>query len=213
MAEKELQSAYPANGNGYARSGDTEAAADLEARELRKKKRTKCFLYIVLFVIFQTGIITLFSLTVMKVRTPKFRVRGASFTSFNGGAPANPSLQVSMIPQFSVKNTNFGRYKYRNTTVDFFYRETKIGEVAVPNSKAGWRSTKSFLAPAVNLNIVGSPQLASDLSAGVVPITSKGQMRGRVELLFILKKNRSTNMDCSMEILIATQTIRNIVCR
>ncbi|KAH6760551.1 hypothetical protein C2S52_008966 [Perilla frutescens var. hirtella] len=213
MAEKQQQSAYQA-ANGYVRSSDTEAAAAHDARELRKKKRTKCFLYIVLFVIFQTGVITLFALTVMKVKTPKFRVRGATFTSFNIGAPANPSLQVSMIPQFSVKNTNFGRYKYRNTTVEFLYRGVKIADVAVPNSKAGWRSTKRFSVPAVDINLSGRPELGSDLSAGVVPITTRAQMRGRVELMFIMKKNRATNMDCSMEIVTATpQTIRNIVCK
>ncbi|KAH6760548.1 hypothetical protein C2S52_008968 [Perilla frutescens var. hirtella] len=216
MAEKEQQSAHPANGNGngYARSGgDTEAAAAaLDARELRKKKRTKCFLYVVLFVIFQTGVITLFALTVMKVRTPKFRVSDASVTNFNAGAPANPSLRATVNALFTVKNTNFGRYKYRNTTVDLFYKEVKVGEVLVPNSRANWRSTRKFNVD-VDLNIVGSPQLGSDLSAGVVPITSRAQMRGRVELMFIMKKNRATNMDCSMDIVIATQTIRNIVCK
>ena len=194
-------------------SGDAEAAAGGHAaREQRKKKRTKCFLYIVLFVIFQSGIIAIFALTIMKVRTPRFRVREATFTTFNA-APANSSLRLTMVPQFSVKNTNFGRYKYRNTTVEFFYRGAKIGEVAVPNSKAGWRSTKRFTASAVNLNIAASSQLTSDLAAGVVPITSKSQVRGRVELVFIMKKNKGTKMDCSMNIAIATQAVTNIVCK
>ena len=149
----------------------------------------------------------------MKVKTPKFRVRGASFTNFNAGTPANPSLQASMVPQFSVKNTNFGRYKFQTTTVDFFYKGAQIGAVTVANNKAGWLSTKRISAEAVNLNIAASPELNADLSAGVVPITSRAQMRGKVELMFIMKKNKGTNMDCSMEIVTATQTLRNIVCK
>ncbi|KAI3458078.1 hypothetical protein Pfo_014741 [Paulownia fortunei] len=206
MAEKEQQSPYPmAPTNGYARS-DTEAAAAHDARELRKKKRNKCLLYIVLFAIFQTGVILIFALTVMKIRTPKFRVRSATFTNFNVGTPASPSLRTNMNAELTVRNANFGRYKYRDTTVVFLYRGTQVGQVFVPNSRANWRSTKDF-------DVQANSQLASDLSAGVVPLTSQANMRGRVELMFVMRRNRSTNMNCSMEIVTATQQLRNIVCK
>ncbi|KAG6387735.1 hypothetical protein SASPL_152927 [Salvia splendens] len=212
MAEKQ-QSAYPAN--GYVRSGDTEAAAAHDAmREQRKKKRNKCILYVLLFIVFQTAIITVFALTIMKVRTPRFRIRGAAITDFNAGTAASPSLRATITPEFTVKNANFGRYKYRSTTVEFFYRGTRVGQISVPNSKAGWRSTKRFIHSAVELNLSGSPQLAEDLRAGVVPITSTARMGGKVELIFIMKKNKATNMNCTMEIVTASpHTFRNIACK
>ncbi|KAL7107018.1 hypothetical protein ACP275_06G027400 [Erythranthe tilingii] len=213
MGEKEQQLSYPmAPANGHGRS-DAEAGG--ATRELRKKNRTKCFLFIALFVIFQIGVITIFSVTVMKIRTPKFRIRSAHLTNFNAGTPASPSFAGTVNAEFTVKNANFGRYKYRNTTVDFFYRGTPVGQIFVRDSRAGWRSTKKFNV-VVDLSLANAqanPQLASDLNAGVVQITSQARMRGRVELIFVMKKNKSTDMNCTMEIVTASQQLRNIICK
>ncbi|KAL6508385.1 hypothetical protein OROHE_021927 [Orobanche hederae] len=119
-------------------------AAAHDAGELRRKKRNKRILYIVLFAIFQIGIILIFSLTVMKVRTPKFRFRSAEVTSLTVGTPGNPSFSATMRAELAVRNANFGRYKYGNTTVEFFCRGASVGRATVRGSRAGMRSTKKF---------------------------------------------------------------------
>ncbi|KAL2527370.1 Late [Abeliophyllum distichum] len=213
---KEQQSPYPLApaANGYARR-DTESASH-DARELRKKKRMKCLLYIVLFAVFQTGIIMLFALTVMKIKTPKFRVRSATFENFNVGTPTNPSFSLRMNAEFSVKNTNFGHFKYQNSTVYFFYGLTQVGEVVVQKARAKARSTRKFNA-VVELRLANAAaantQLGNNLSSGVVRLTSKSKLGGKVELMKVLKKKKSTDMNCSMEIVTATQQLRNIVCK
>lgn len=197
----ETQPQYQATGHG----GTTDAEAETDHR--KTNLRTKCILYILLFIIFQTAIITIFALTVMKIRTPKFSVRDAAVTNFNGGTTAR--LKV----EFAVKNTNFGRYSYRNATVVFKYRGTAVGSAAVRRSKANWRSTKRFNVE-VDLNLVNpqtDSQLRQDLNSGIIPITSEGKLRGRVELMWLMKKNKSTGMNCSM-IIAAQQQITNIVC-
>ncbi|KAL8049567.1 hypothetical protein ABFX02_06G027300 [Erythranthe guttata] len=214
MAEKEHQPLPYTNGHGRS-DAEVGGAAAHDAREQRKKKRTKCFIYIALFVIFQLGVIAIFSVTVMKIRTPKFRIRSAHLTTFHAGTPGSPSFSGTVNAEFSVKNANFGRYKYRNTTVGFFYKGTPVGQVFVRDSRAGWRSTKKFRV-VVDLNLANAqanPQLASDLNAGVVQITSQARMAGRVELIFVMKKNKSIDMNCNMEIVTATQQIRNLVCK
>ncbi|CAI9762446.1 unnamed protein product [Fraxinus pennsylvanica] len=213
MAEnKEQQSPYPLApaANGYARS-DTESASH-DAKELRKKKRMKCLLYIVLFAVFQTGIILLFALTVMKIRTPKFRVRSAAFETFNVGTPTNPSLSLRMNAEFGIKNTNFGHFKYQNSTVHFFYGGAQVGEVVVQRARAKARSTRKFNA-AVELSFPENSQLGIDLSSGFVRLTSQSKLRGKVELMKVLKKNKSTDMNCSMDIVTTTQRLANIVCK
>ncbi|KAL7107017.1 hypothetical protein ACP275_06G027300 [Erythranthe tilingii] len=214
MGEKEQRVSYPmAPANDHGRS-DTEAGA-APARELHKRKRTQCLIYIALLAIFQIAVVTIFSLTVMKIRNPRFRIRSAHLTNFNAGTPASAAFTGKLNAEFSVKNANFGRYKYMDTTVDFFYRGTRVGEVFVRESRAGWRTTKKFNV-AVDLSLANAranPHLASDLNAGVVPISSEARMIGSVELLFVLKKNRSTGLNCTMEIVTATQQIRNILCK
>ncbi|KAK6132148.1 hypothetical protein DH2020_034104 [Rehmannia glutinosa] len=213
MAEKEQQPTHPmAPTNGYTRSDAESSAAHGGAREQRKKKRNKCLLYIVLFAIFQAAVILIFVLTIMRVRTPKFRVRSAALTNFSVGTPETPSLTAAMNAELAVRNANFGRYKYRNTTVEFLYRGTPVGQVTVRGSRANWRSTRKFEVRA-DLNLGVNSELGNDLRAGIVPITSQARMRGRVDLIFVMRRNRSTDMNCSMEIVVATQQIRNIICR
>ncbi|KAK4384913.1 hypothetical protein Sango_2615300 [Sesamum angolense] len=146
MAEKQPQLAYPMapSANGYARTDAEAGAASHDAREQRKKKRTKCLLYIVLFAIFQAGVIAIFAVTIMKVRTPRFRVRSATFENFNVGTPASPAFSARMNAELGVKNANFGRYKYRNTTVVFFYRDTPVGQAILQNFSCEERRRKSM---------------------------------------------------------------------
>ncbi|KAL2542108.1 Late [Abeliophyllum distichum] len=114
-------------------------------REDRRKKRVKCLMYVAAFAVFQTAIILLFALTVMKVRTPKFRVRSASFETFNVSTlNTNPSFNIKMIAELGVKNPNFGRYKYQNSTIEFYYMKTKVGEAIIPRARSKARSTRKF---------------------------------------------------------------------
>lgn len=214
--EQELPKIPPAATNGHERR-DVEAAsvASHDARQQRREKRQKCLLYIVLFIIFQSAVIAVFSLTIMKIRTPKLSVRSATFNNFNiDNSTAKPSFSTRMNVELRLKNSNFGRYKYTNTTIYFSYRGKSIGEALVSNSYAKWKSTKRFVVDA-DLDFVGAQsdtQLASDLNAGVVPIESQAELRGKVELLYVMKKKKSTDMKCSIEILNGSQQLGNIVC-
>ena len=125
MAERS-QSLYPlAPANGHSRSDEESVAAN--SKELKKKKRMKCLLYIVLFAVFQTGIILLFALTVMRIRNPKFRIRSGSFVdTFDVGTEASPTFNLRMNTQFTVKNTNFGHFKYELGTVTLAYKGTPV---------------------------------------------------------------------------------------
>ncbi|KAL8534148.1 hypothetical protein ACS0TY_010231 [Phlomoides rotata] len=72
-----------------------------------------CLVYILPFILFQTTIITLFTLTVMKIRTPKFGVTDSAVTNFNGGTTAKPLLNARLNIEICIKNINFGRYSYQ----------------------------------------------------------------------------------------------------
>ncbi|KAH7839251.1 hypothetical protein Vadar_001768 [Vaccinium darrowii] len=102
MAEKKQQAYHPATANGYTRRD--EEATTFDAKELRRQKHKKWLLYGVAFVVFQTGIILLFSMTVMKVRNPKFRVRSASFDTFDIPT-ANTSFNLKTNVALGIKNS------------------------------------------------------------------------------------------------------------
>ena len=82
--------------------------------EERRKKRMKCFAYVAAFAVFQTDVMLVFAVVVMKVRTPKFRVRSATFDDF----------QVSTL----VTNASF---QYNNECRSF-RQECKLWSLQVP---------------------------------------------------------------------------------
>ncbi|XP_027108629.1 late embryogenesis abundant protein At1g64065-like [Coffea arabica] len=219
MAGKENQSPHPlvpgpANGT-YVRTGDDEAGRG-GSRELRRQKRKKYLLYFVAFVIFQTGVILIFTMTIMKVRTPRFRVRSATFDAFNVSRqpPNNRTFNISMNAQVGVKNANFGRYKYQGTTMTFLYRGSQVGEGVIQKSSVGWRSTKKFNV-AVQLtsdNFTSDSQLAADLNANILRLTSQAELKGKVALTFIFNKKKSAKMNCTMDVFLTTEQLANISC-
>ncbi|GFZ06421.1 hypothetical protein Acr_18g0005910 [Actinidia rufa] len=182
--------------------------------ELRRQKRKKWALYIIAFIIFQTGVIVFFSMTVMKFRTPKFRVRSA--TSFDTFDVQPSSFNVMMNTQFGIKNTNFGPYKYSNSTVYFYYRGTQIGSVFIPKSKANFRRIKklnvavSLVAPT---SLVSNSEWTNDVSSGIVPLTSTSRLSGKIEIMFVFKKKKSINMNCTMDLNISAKQLQNIKCK
>ncbi|KAM7467757.1 hypothetical protein LguiB_015319 [Lonicera macranthoides] len=207
MLEREQQPAYPlAPANAYARS-DQEAASQ-HSKELKRKKRMKILLYVVIFVVFQTAVITLFALTIMKFKTPKFRVRSAAFETFD---VQSSSFNVRMKAELGVKNTNFGQFRYQNTTIEFYYRDVKVGEAFVDRARAKWRSTRKFnvTVDLRSANITGNSEITSD---GILPLRAQSRLRGRVTIMFIMKKNKSANMNCTMNISIPTRQLQNLTC-
>ncbi|XVF09967.1 hypothetical protein REPUB_Repub07fG0143200 [Reevesia pubescens] len=217
MAEK-IESPNPlAPDNGHSRTDDESvdhAAQNL--KELKKRKRMKCLLYIVLFAVFQTGIILLFALTVMRIRNPKFRVRSGSFIdTFNVGTEASPSFDLRMNTQFTVKNTNFGQFKYEVGTVTFAYRGKPVGQATIQKARARARSTKKVdvVVDLSSRSLSNTSELGSDISLGVLPLTSYSKLDGKIHLMKVIKRKKSAQMNCTMDIDTATGTLGNIVCR
>jgi hypothetical protein len=206
MAEKDQQTYHPATTNGYTRSGDEESTT-AQAKEIRRQKIKKWLIYGVAFAVFQTLIIVLFTLTIMKVRNPKFRVRSAAFHNSTAIPAPNTVSTLQTNVTLGIKNTNFGPYKYDSTTIDFYSGKTPVGTATIPKSKAQFRRTKKVVVPVV----LTLP--ANSYSSEIITLRSQSILNGKVELMFIFKKKKAVNMDCTMEVHTATLAVKNIQCK
>ncbi|OIT04046.1 PREDICTED: uncharacterized protein LOC109225120 [Nicotiana attenuata] len=199
--------------NGHAKQAE-ESANSIQSKELRKKKRKKFLIFVALSILFQIAITLFSSLYIMKVRTPKFRIRSVTFDVLSKNAE-NSSFNITMNAEFGVKNTNFGPYKYRDSTVYIFYNGVNIGEAFVSHGKAGFKSTKKFNV-VVNLSskdvLTKDSKLRNDLNSETLILTSKSKLEGKVALIFVLKKKKSTEMDCTITVGLADKVIRDIDC-
>ncbi len=200
--------------NQKPRSDEELATPTLQSEELRRKKRIKLAIYIAAFVVFQTIVITVFALTVMRVKTPKVRLGTVTFHNVNISTQTPPNFDLSFTTQVRVKNTNFGPYKYDGTNVTFMYQGVTVGQFTIPKGKAGFRSTKKF-SVTVNVNSNALPSttsLGSELGAGVLTLNSHAKLSGKVELMFVMKKKKSAEMSCTMTIVLSTKEVQALNC-
>ncbi|KAL3535251.1 hypothetical protein ACH5RR_003712 [Cinchona calisaya] len=214
MAENGEQKVYAsATINPYGRA-DEEVASVAQSEE-RRKKRMRRFAYIAAFAVFQTAVILVFALVVMKVRAPKFSVRSATFENFDVSTlDTSPSFYIFMNAELSVKNPNFGSYKYPISTIEFFYQDYKVGAAVVLGGKANLKSTKKFIVSV----LLGSGNVPGDVLGnelrqhGLIPLTSRATLKGKVTLMLIFKKNKYTNMDCTMNLNITSRQLQDLRC-
>ncbi|KAG6389645.1 hypothetical protein SASPL_151117 [Salvia splendens] len=165
-------------------------------RELRRRRRKRCLMYLLLLAVFKIGIILLLTLTLMRIRTPKFRVSSAAFGAFTYSAAADPSFDITLYAELAVKNTNFGRYKFDSTTVYFSYDGADVGSALL--SSAG-------LADRV--------QVKRDLEAGVLPLNSRAAVNGEVEVLRVFKRKKTAEMDCFLAINLVERSTGYLSCQ
>ncbi|XP_030530256.1 late embryogenesis abundant protein At1g64065-like [Rhodamnia argentea] len=199
-------------------SNDQESLRNHMEQE-RRQKRLKLAAYIAAFTVFQVIVILVFVLVIMKVRTPKFRVgtpRIQALTTSTAGS-GSPSFNMTILAPIRLKNPNFGPYKYDSTTIVFAYGDATVGRVAIPKDKADFKSTKKIDATVTlsssSLSGTSNSSLGTELSSGVLTLTSSANLNGKFQLMLIFKKKKSTSMDCTMKIDVSAQTVQSVTCK
>ncbi|KAF8028567.1 hypothetical protein BT93_E1255 [Corymbia citriodora subsp. variegata] len=183
--------------------------------EAKRKKRMKWMIGIIAFVIFQVVQALFFVLVIMKFKSPKFRVGAVEIQTLDVGTQASPSFNMGFIAPIRVKNTNWGPFKYDATTVDFTYGGVQVGQATIPKSKANFKSTKK-----INVNMTlssnalpSTSNLGSELSSGIITLKSQGALKGKVTIMFMFKKTKISQMNCTMEIKVATKAVQSLLCK
>ncbi|KAK2984595.1 hypothetical protein RJ640_018973 [Escallonia rubra] len=95
----------------------------------------KCLAYLAAFIVFQTATLTLFALTVMRIESPKVRFDSVAVTEISSSNPNAPSFSMKLTTQFTIRNTNFGHFKYRNGTLTILYNGMAVGEAFIAEGR------------------------------------------------------------------------------
>ncbi|XP_057969315.1 late embryogenesis abundant protein At1g64065-like [Malania oleifera] len=187
----------------------------VQSKELQRRKSLKRVAYIVAFVVFQTAIILLFALVVMRIRAPKvklsnLKIGDISITNTTG----LPSFNMSFTTRITIKNTNFGNYKFEISNVTFTYKGILVGHAIIPKGQARFRSTKKIEVTAdVNSNgVFNSLELRNDIESGILRLEGRAKLSGKVQLMMVMKKKKSTEMNCTMSIDLPSKIIRDLSC-
>ncbi|KAE8679791.1 putative Late embryoproteinsis abundant hydroxyproline-rich glycofamily protein [Hibiscus syriacus] len=185
------------------------------AKELKRKKRMKLLVYALAFAIFQTIVILIFSFTVMRIKNPKFRVGSITVEELTVTAPNSSSFNIILNAQVSVKNTNFGHFKFDNTTISFDYGGVGVGDAFVAKGRSKARSTKKMnVTVEMNSNnIPNNSSLQSEIESGFLALTCHSKLSGKVQLMKLIKKKKSAEMKCAMLVNLVTKAVQDIKCQ
>ncbi|KAF8412185.1 hypothetical protein HHK36_000144 [Tetracentron sinense] len=174
---------------------------DEVAATLRRKRNMKCCAYIVIRVMLETIIIVMFALTVMRVKTPKVRLGSVMVEIHN---TTTSSFNMRLIAKLTVKNTNFGHFKFENTTATITYEGAKVGQALIVKGRAKARETRRM-----DITVdVSSDRLSG--ASGTFTLGSQAKLSGKVHLFKIIKKKKSAEMSCTMVVDVANSQILNL---
>ncbi|KAK8705497.1 hypothetical protein V6N13_049099 [Hibiscus sabdariffa] len=196
------------------RKTEMESAAEA-SKELKRKKRMKLLAYALAFAIFQIIVILVFSLTVMRIKNPKFRVRSITVEDLKVAAPNPPSFNIKLNAQVAIKNTNFGHFKFENTTISFDYGGVRVGDAFVAKGRSKARSTKKMnITVEMNSNnIPNNSSLQNEIESGFLTLTCHSKLSGKVQLMKLIKKKKSAEIECTMLINLETKAVQDIKCQ
>ncbi|XVF79358.1 hypothetical protein PTKIN_Ptkin14bG0215500 [Pterospermum kingtungense] len=183
-----------------------------------KKINIKCLAYIVVGVIAHAIIILLFQLLLLRIRNPKVRLGGVVVENLNANSsPSKPSFTMKLIAQVTVKNTNFGHFRFNSSTFMVSYKGYLVGEATIVKARVRARSTKKFnvtVSVRSNDNMSRNlQQLSSDIDSGIISLSSHVKLEGKIHLFKISKKKKSAELDCDMDVNTSLKQIQNLNCK
>lgn len=176
--------------------------------------RRKCVALIFAGIILQALIILAFSLIFLRVTSPKLRFSSVTVEKLTVNSTNSPSFSIKLNAQVTVKNPNYGRFKFPDGAISILYRGDAVGSAAVPGGRAGARSTKKVnVTAAVESKGNPSSALGGDLNSGKIRLSSEGTLSGKIHLFKIIKRRKTATMNCTMDVNTRTRAVENLECK
>ncbi|KAL7203308.1 hypothetical protein ACSBR2_016577 [Camellia fascicularis] len=187
--------------------------------ELQRKKRLRRFAFIVIFALFALIVtILVFALVTMRVKTPRVEIRSVNVEGLYVG---NSTYNMTLIAQIEIKNKNFGDYKYDRTTMSISHGGVIVGDGVIWKGNVKARDTyrMTVTTKVSSSGLLDASRLSSDISSGVLMLNSEARLKGKVYLMKIwgielqfVKKRKSAEMNCIMELNLTSGVIQNMDC-
>ncbi|XP_059650974.1 uncharacterized protein LOC132298590 [Cornus florida] len=208
MDHEKNQQVYPLAPPSVHPRSDAESAWSESEQELRRKKRMKLFMYIAAFVVFQTIVILIFALTVMRVKTPNVKIQTVTVQNLNRDSSA---YNMTLIAEVRIKNKNFGDYKYDSAPMNVTYGGAIVGTGSIPKGKAKAKKTRRVNVT-MEVSSNGVSDASSGISSGILWFNSQATLTGKVHLMKVMKKRKTVRMNCTMAVNLTSGAIQELSC-
>lgn len=161
--------------------------------------------------------ILILMLTVFKVKGPKVNVNYVTIKGLEGVNAFNfvPNTNLTIEIELSIKNPNAAAFKFKNVTTAIYYENVLIGEAYNPKGTA--KANKTFRVK-ITIDVMLQkflriPRFLRDLTAGELPVSTRSNIRGKVEIIEIIKKTVRVKLNCSLTVTLTGQNYKDLDCK
>ncbi|XP_026427803.1 late embryogenesis abundant protein At1g64065-like [Papaver somniferum] len=204
--DEEIRSLSATNG----RFNSQENEANAKGWKHRRKKYVKCcgFCTVTVLILVAVFLALLFTLF---LRDPEIKTNKLTVVKLKSDLKFN----VSLIADVSMKNPNAATFKYGNSTTVLYYKGNQIGEIPIPPGKAKPRRTQQMDLPFEldTAKLYTTPGIQSDAVSGVLDMTTKTRVVGKMKIFGITNNNIVVKMDCKMRFNLTSLSILDQKCK
>ncbi|XP_071933935.1 late embryogenesis abundant protein At1g64065-like [Coffea arabica] len=113
--------------------------------------------------------------------------------------------------QVRIKNNNFARYKFDSNITTLTSGGVLVQEFVIPNGRARLKSTKTFYVIVDVTNPSNSD--TEGFHPGLLQLTAKVELTGKVKFTMVLKKKKSAEINCTISINLSTNFVQDLICQ
>ncbi|KAI4315480.1 hypothetical protein L6164_028281 [Bauhinia variegata] len=199
---------------GLYQTDDKEIALPVFKSIHKEERSNKCFVYIFATFVILFALALGFASIVLRVTSPQIELRSATVNHIKYITSPSPSFNVTMIAYLTIKNPNFGRFNYDNSTVSVQYEGASVGDGGFGSARLKARETKGMNLT-VNMRstkLLVTGNLTSDINSGMLNLTSYAKLSGKVHLFKIFQKTTTAEMACIMNLNLTSKSIQDFQC-
>ncbi|CAL5360139.1 unnamed protein product [Camellia sinensis] len=187
-------------------------AISTELKKHRSLKFIKCCGCIVALVLILSVTLLVLIFTVLKVKEPEMKMNSMMVQGLDR---VNPTTNLTVIVDVSVKNPNVASFKFTNSTTSIYYGGMVVGEGRNPPGIAKARRTlrMNVTIDVILEKVVGVERFSSDWSSRTLLMSSYTMVDGRVKIIGVFKKHVVVKMNCTMTVNITSRGIQDQNCK
>ncbi|OIT24730.1 PREDICTED: uncharacterized protein LOC109216166 [Nicotiana attenuata] len=198
--DQKYQQSYPLAPSNFMPRSDAESLANFRSNNIKKENKIRNILFFTMFV---AGIVLLFSLIFVRIKSPQIWLENIRVSN-NGDGNINFAAQVF------VRNSNYWRYEFDSTLGTITSGGETVGQFIIPEAEVRRRSTKKLY---INANIVTPARQGVSNTNGILPVTSQAMLRGKLQIFRVFRRKKSADLSCTMNINLTISAIQDLDCK
>lgn len=178
----------------------------------KQEGASKTLVYILIAVVLLSIAFLIFGLVVLRIKPPSLRLSNVVVQGLRYNAS---SLNMTVIADLTLHNTNFGRFDFRGGSVALLYGNATFGAASIHGGRVGGRE-RGRIGAAVEVS--GGPSenymnISRDIELNLVRLTTVAELRGEIRVMKIVNRHRTASMNCSMDVNLRGQQVQNLSCQ